>query len=88
MEDFKYASKEHRPLLYNIFHMITGKVKPIHQGPVKTFTRQTQVSMSVQDLKVFINTIRNNYDAHLFRHKVVYPEALNNEKTMEMERYS
>ena len=30
MQEFQYASKEHHQLLFNIFHMVTGKVKPIH----------------------------------------------------------
>ncbi len=88
MEQYQYASKEHSPLLYNIFHMVTGKVKPIHEGRSKVITRIGLVAMTIQDLRIVIYTIRNLYDPHVFKNKVVYPEALNNVKTVGRDSYT
>lgn len=32
LSDYGYASEEHLPLVFNLFHMITGVVKECHRG--------------------------------------------------------
>jgi hypothetical protein len=44
--------------------------------------------MSVKDLEILIYTIRNLYDERIFREKNVYPEALNNQKSIGKLNYS
>ena len=44
---YKYASKEHHELLFNIFHMVTGNVKPIHRIPPEAISRMDIAMMPV-----------------------------------------
>lgn len=45
-------------------------------------------ALTVDDFKIIIYTIRNVYDPDVFKNKVVYPEALNNQKTAAKDRYT
>ncbi len=51
-------------------------------------TRSGLAAFTIQDLKIVINTIRNVYEPTLFKNKVVYPEALNNQKSAAKDKYT
>jgi len=68
-------TKEHIPLIRNIFHMMTGVVKDIHRSAAAPILHS---SIPVNSIKVLIYAIHNLFDEFLFKGLVVYPEALNN----------
>ena len=67
--------------------MVTGKVKPIHKPPSKEITRTAITMMQMEDLKILIYSIRNVNDPQIFKNKVVFPEALNDNRLVVKEKY-